>query len=220
MRSKASTVVCMMMFSLLAASSKRLATAFVVPRCTKSTCTRNYMQQSITHLQLAGSNNYEYSRATKDRLKGKDAKEEFSKLATKLNTPPKELKIVLTKRLADMDLALNDGSQEKAEYLDWLLSGSGRQSNSSESAAKPKKTPKTEPKRKIKHTASQSGTAEKQTFATDVSFADRPDLHPNSKRAVAVMGLTTMTEIQDKTFSAAASGRDVLGRARTGTGKT
>ena len=34
------------------------------------------------------------------------------------------------------------------------------------------------------------------------------------------MGLTEFTEIQDKTFAVASSGRDVLGRARTGTGKT
>lgn len=34
------------------------------------------------------------------------------------------------------------------------------------------------------------------------------------------MQITTMTEIQHKTFEAASSGRDVLGRARTGTGKT
>lgn len=54
-----------------------------------------------------------------------------------------------------------------------------------------------------------------------VSFQDLPSLHPDSKRAVTQkLGLTTMTEIQAKTFGAAASGRDVLGRARTGTGKT
>jgi len=34
------------------------------------------------------------------------------------------------------------------------------------------------------------------------------------------MGLTYMTEIQSKTFEAASGGNDVLGRARTGTGKT
>mmetsp|Transcript_35568 Transcript_35568/g.77894 ORF Transcript_35568/g.77894 Transcript_35568/m.77894 type:complete len:740 (+) Transcript_35568:260-2479(+) len=59
------------------------------------------------------------------------------------------------------------------------------------------------------------------SLLTDVEFATRKDLHPSSKRALAeVMGLTSMTEIQSKTFAAALSGRDVLGRARTGTGKT
>jgi len=51
-------------------------------------------------------------------------------------------------------------------------------------------------------------------------FEDKINLHPNSKKAVKKMGLTTMTEIQAKTFDAAASGQDVLARARTGTGKT
>mmetsp|Transcript_18945 Transcript_18945/g.21807 ORF Transcript_18945/g.21807 Transcript_18945/m.21807 type:complete len:662 (+) Transcript_18945:177-2162(+) len=59
------------------------------------------------------------------------------------------------------------------------------------------------------------------TLLSDVTFASRPDLHPASKRAVIdVLGLETMTEIQSKTFEAAALGTDVLGRARTGTGKT
>ena len=59
------------------------------------------------------------------------------------------------------------------------------------------------------------------TLLTNVKFNERDDLHPSSKRAlIDVMGLSTMTEIQAKTYAAALSGRDVLGRARTGTGKT
>lgn len=59
------------------------------------------------------------------------------------------------------------------------------------------------------------------TLLTKVEFATREDLHPSSKRALTeVMGLKTMTEIQSKTYAAALLGRDVLGRARTGTGKT
>ena len=46
------------------------------------------------------------------------------------------------------------------------------------------------------------------------------DIHPKSLSALRKNGFETMTEIQEKTFSAAADGRDVLGRARTGTGKT
>ena len=45
-------------------------------------------------------------------------------------------------------------------------------------------------------------------------------MHWNLRKAVAEMKLTHMTEIQSKTFMAAAGGNDVLGRARTGTGKT
>lgn len=52
-------------------------------------------------------------------------------------------------------------------------------------------------------------------------FVDVEGLHPASKRAIVKdLGLITMTEIQAKTFDAASSGKDVLGRARTGTGKT
>lgn len=56
---------------------------------------------------------------------------------------------------------------------------------------------------------------------TKTTFANCPGLHPNSKRALTEnMGLVSMTEIQEKTFQAGAAGKDVLGRARTGTGKT
>jgi ATP-dependent RNA helicase MSS116, mitochondrial len=59
------------------------------------------------------------------------------------------------------------------------------------------------------------------TLLTNVQFADRPDIHPATKRAIIeVMGLQCMTEIQAKTYAAALSGDSVLGRARTGTGKT
>jgi ATP-dependent RNA helicase MSS116 len=51
-------------------------------------------------------------------------------------------------------------------------------------------------------------------------FEDKDNLHPSSKKSIQNMGLTTMTEIQAKTFDAAATGKDVLARARTGTGKT
>jgi len=56
---------------------------------------------------------------------------------------------------------------------------------------------------------------------TSSKFADVDGLHPLSKRAIKeVLKLKSMTEIQQKTFEAASSGTDVLGRARTGTGKT
>ena len=58
------------------------------------------------------------------------------------------------------------------------------------------------------------------TLLSNVEFATRSDLHPATKRALIEMGLSRMTEIQSKTFDAAFSGSDVLGRARTGTGKT
>jgi ATP-dependent RNA helicase MSS116 len=59
------------------------------------------------------------------------------------------------------------------------------------------------------------------TLLTTYRFDERADLHPGTKRAVTeVMGFQQMTEIQYKTFNAALEGKSVLGRARTGTGKT
>jgi ATP-dependent RNA helicase MSS116 len=46
------------------------------------------------------------------------------------------------------------------------------------------------------------------------------DLHPKSLKALRRQGLHNLTEIQEKTFDAIVSGKDVVGRARTGTGKT
>jgi len=56
---------------------------------------------------------------------------------------------------------------------------------------------------------------------TSTKFSEIDGLHPASKRAIKeVLKLKSMTEIQSKTFEAASLGTDVLGRARTGTGKT
>lgn len=59
------------------------------------------------------------------------------------------------------------------------------------------------------------------TLLTKFSFSDRKDISPSTKRAITeVLGLQRMTEIQAKTYAVALAGRSVLGRARTGTGKT
>ncbi len=59
------------------------------------------------------------------------------------------------------------------------------------------------------------------TLLTKISFGDRNDISSSTKRAITeVLGLQRMTEIQAKTYAAALAGRSVLGRARTGTGKT
>jgi ATP-dependent RNA helicase MSS116 len=46
------------------------------------------------------------------------------------------------------------------------------------------------------------------------------DLHSKSLKALKRQGLHQLTEIQEKTFDVIVSGQDVVGRARTGTGKT
>uniref|UniRef100_A0A7S4JCQ7 ATP-dependent RNA helicase n=1 Tax=Odontella aurita TaxID=265563 RepID=A0A7S4JCQ7_9STRA len=59
------------------------------------------------------------------------------------------------------------------------------------------------------------------SLLSNVDFSSRVDIHHSSKRALTeIMGFTSMTEIQARTYAAALSGKDVLGRARTGTGKT
>ena len=59
------------------------------------------------------------------------------------------------------------------------------------------------------------------TLLTLEKFSDRRDIHPATKRAITeVLGLQAMTEIQAKTYAAVIAGQSVLGRARTGTGKT
>jgi hypothetical protein len=52
------------------------------------------------------------------------------------------------------------------------------------------------------------------------NFADLATLHPRTAETLTSKGLKTMTEIQARTWEAALSGKDVIGRARTGTGKT
>eukprot|EP00588_Corethron_pennatum_P008007 CAMPEP_0194294958 /NCGR_PEP_ID=MMETSP0169-20130528/52197_1 /TAXON_ID=218684 /ORGANISM="Corethron pennatum, Strain L29A3" /LENGTH=578 /DNA_ID=CAMNT_0039043995 /DNA_START=154 /DNA_END=1886 /DNA_ORIENTATION=- len=59
------------------------------------------------------------------------------------------------------------------------------------------------------------------SFMTETRFSELEGIHPATLRGVTEgLGLERLTEIQQKTYGAAASGQDVLGRARTGTGKT
>lgn len=65
-----------------------------------------------------------------------------------------------------------------------------------------------------------SATGADPSLLSNLKFKDL-DLHHNTKKAlIETLKLETMTEIQSKTFTRAAGGTDVLGRARTGTGKT
>jgi ATP-dependent RNA helicase MSS116 len=59
------------------------------------------------------------------------------------------------------------------------------------------------------------------TLLTSIRFSDRNEIHPATKRAILeVLGLHEMTQIQAETFAVAMQGVSVVGRARTGTGKT
>jgi CRISPR/Cas system-associated endonuclease/helicase Cas3 len=157
-----------------------------------------------------------YSAETTRRTLGKDRLEELANMAERMQLDEPNLKKLLAKRLTTMD-----ATTEQAEYIDWLLSSETKM-KPAPTTMKTSTTPvpiqkQTAPKSK----SSAPSNSGPQTFATDVQFAERSDLHPLSKRAIIeVMGLTTMTEIQARTFEAASTGNDVLGRARTGTGKT
>lgn len=138
-----------------------------------------------------------------------------------MKKPPDELGTILAQRLSGATAIT-----AKEEYMQWLLTGvaSDVKPPKKKNTAKPplataKKSTQTSA---TKAAPSQATTAEQQTFHTDIRFDDETkiDMHWNSRKAVAEMGLTHMTEIQSKTFVAASVGNDVLGRARTGTGKT
>jgi len=120
---------------------------------------------------------------------------------------------------------------EKEEYLDWMLSGVMEtvDANVANQASKNNKSSQNSavaaaPTTRTSDTTTTNGSTgtQQQTFQTDLRFDDESqiELHWNSRKAVAAMGLKHMTEIQAKTFAVAATGHDVLGRARTGTGKT
>ena len=145
-----------------------------------------------------------YSPATQQRIQGKDRSQSLAEMAQRMQTSQSQLQKVLKKNYSSLN-----PKDEKAEYIEWLLDDPAMKETASSNvaAAAPvtKKTTSTDPQ---------------QTFSTDILFAERSDLHHLSKRAVTEMGLVSMTEIQARTFEAAATGRDVLGRARTGTGKT
>jgi ATP-dependent helicase YprA (DUF1998 family) len=142
-----------------------------------------------------------FSLFSNPKTEGKDRAEEISALANNLKLSPEKLRSVLIQKRSKIS-----DDAEKAKYIDWLLE-----------EAKPKLVEEAKPKQK-KQPQKQK---EQPSFLSTETFADRKDLHPASKRALAeVLKVTTMTEIQAKTFAAASTGRDCLGRARTGTGKT
>ena len=86
---------------------------------------------------------------------------------------------------------------------------------------RPESTEKKRAERKAIIETRQNDALQDPTLLTNISFVECTQLHPNSKRAIIEnFGHQTMTEVQAKTFSAALSGKDILARARTGTGKT
>ena len=165
----------------------------------------------------------------------KTREEELASLAQRLEiTPTKVRELLFSQR---QKLKEND---PKARRIDWLLDGAkdvvekrkrqntatlggGAAKRDSPPAAVVKNTKQPAATKKTPTTKTSSSTTKNNdaSLLSNISFAQRTDLHPATKRALTeTLGLTTMTDIQAKTYAAALSGKDVLGRARTGTGKT
>jgi len=141
----------------------------------------------------------------------KNREEELAKLATNLKVSPTKVTELLIGQRRKLS-----GSEPKAIHIDWLLNVNSEQQESSvpvatkKKAAVPKKKTAAVTKKKVP-------TNKDASLLSNIEFAQRTDLHPATKRAlVETLGLVSMTEIQSKTFDAALSGKDVLGRARTG----
>ena len=140
----------------------------------------------------------------------RNREEELAKLATNLKVSPTKVTELLTGQRRKLS-----GSEPKAIHIDWLLNVNSEQQESSVSVA----TKKTVPKKKTTVVTNKKKvpTNKDASLLSNIEFAQRTDLHPATKRAlIETLGLVSMTEIQSKTFDAALSGKDVLGRARTG----
>lgn len=72
----------------------------------------------------------------------------------------------------------------------------------------------------VTETAEEDVASNEANINDSTLFENLADLHPTTKAALKAQGITTMTEIQAKTWAAAITGQDVLGRSRTGSGKT
>jgi len=143
-------------------------------------------------------------------IANKNREEELAKLATNLKVSPAKVTELLIGQRRKLS-----GSEPKAIHIDWLLNVNSERESSVPVAKKKavvskKKTAAVTKKKKV-------STNKDASLLSNIEFAQRTDLHPATKRAlVETLGLVSMTEIQSKTFDAALSGKDVLGRARTG----
>ena len=147
-------------------------------------------------------------------LLGVTREAELLKLADKLDVKEEKVLELLASQRSRLD-----GSEPKAKHIDWLLGNQRGLQNGPKPRARPQQAVQT-PEKNKPPTKRRGGTKD-QSLLSQVSFESHRDIHPMTKRALAdVLGISSMTEIQSKTFAAAFAGDDVLGRARTGTGKT
>jgi ATP-dependent RNA helicase MSS116 len=143
------------------------------------------------------------SQVVQSKTAGKNRDQELVRFAAQMKLDVSQLKEALRKQRPKL---ANDS--EKALYIDWILHPTHDDS-------------KIKVDNNAVHSVFNATKVSDPSLLTTVTFQECPGLHPLSKRALTgTMGLQAMTEIQAKTFAAGAAGKDVLGRARTGTGKT
>mmetsp|Transcript_22508 Transcript_22508/g.53099 ORF Transcript_22508/g.53099 Transcript_22508/m.53099 type:complete len:666 (-) Transcript_22508:24-2021(-) len=150
-------------------------------------------------------------------LLGVTREAELLKLVDKLDVSQEKVLELLAGQRSKLD-----GSEPKAKHIDWLLGDHRGLQNEPKPRVRPQQAVQTPAKRNPppKRRGGTKGTKD-QSLLSQVSFDSHSDIDPLTKRALTdVLGISSMTEIQSKTFAAAFAGDDVLGRARTGTGKT
>lgn len=139
---------------------------------------------------------------------------ELLKLVDKLEVSQEKVLELLASQRSKLD-----GSEPKAKHIDWLLEHRGGLHNGPKPRVRAQQA--VEPPAKSKPSPKPRGGTNDESLLSQVSFESHPNIDPLTKRAITdVLGISSMTEIQSKTFAAAFAGDDVLGRARTGTGKT
>jgi ATP-dependent RNA helicase MSS116 len=157
--------------------------------------------------------------------------EELANLAQRLDVSPskvRELLVSQRKKLMGATTSTSAIDESKVRRIDWLLDITNDNTvvlddvvEISDVTTTKVTTPK---KKKTNNTDTKQTNYNNNNDASllsNIEFAQRSDLHPATKRAIIeILGLSTMTDIQAKTYTAALSGQDILGRARTGTGKT
>lgn len=173
----------------------------------------------------------------------KNKSRELKRLATMMDVKVPKVKALLQKQSLKLDQ-----NSEKAKYVQWLLSSDNNKGNKSNGddggvnstkAKKPRKnsdaennkrTPEAK-KAKIQDKNSQSNNnnnssnknsdpKKNSNLHSSTKFQDI-ELNSLTKKAISsIMNHEYMTDIQSRTYEHAKSGTDVLGRARTGTGKT